>query len=1283
MPSRLLQARVDWVKKRGPMAKKKRKAAGVELVEPAELAGEDEEINGFEALLQLDPDGLLVVDPSTRQVLWANRAAARLLKSTPEALLEAPFGEELEDGPMRSFDLDKKVVDTDWNGTAAQLLTLTAKSKSEASFNLEWRLEAAEERAREAEEQNGALQKQVRELRKQVKAAGSAPAAAAAPATLPSSPERERELQAELDRSLERLENTEGELRNAERRADLAEERAQQAERLMEEAESQSLETERQLEDLNDTVRLLEEQLEAGRSSSEVQASPGSGPSADEWQAKTRELEELEEAHLQLMTELEQVRFELSNRAEESAAEAHSVRLAELEALLKEAGDARTAAQAEADTLQSDFEDLNRHLLQVEKERDDLLASLEAAEASSEAVASALERAEQAEAKLEKLEASLGEASSERDQLRSLVEVGSSSHTETRAALDAAETARAMAEARVTELEAAGDEMRALRDELQVRLDAAADEASDVARHLTDVESERDDLLAQLDTAEAAAQELVAVREELDALTSERDGLLALHDEASRLAESLQAELESLRSERDALRQQLGGAEQQLSEQLEQAQARLLEREAELAALRAELQEQANSAAQTARELQGRFNDKQAEAEAQGSALADLEMELEAAQDRSSDLERQLEALKQEAAGLREGSSESARAQQQLDELREARKAEAEAWDLERSGLGQQLEVLGSTVTDLEAQLAVATASAAEAARVPELQAELAAVQARLDQAPPASDLTAVQERCAQLEAELEKAPSQEAVAEVAELRAANQALQSQLASLESNPPASDTGALELQLVATQGEVEALRAQLASSAGDEVAHLREELGRLQAMMAEGAPGGDRQTEQMAFEDPLTRLPNMNLLRRYLDYSLKQVDRYQRRCALIHVDIDKFGALKEALGEEGSDEVLRQVAARLQNVVRTSDVLCRKGEDDFLILLSEVAGDADAPESVSIVLKRINDFLALPIEAARQPVTVTVSIGVSQFPSDARDADEMLTNAAAAVRRAKELGRNQAQFFTEELQKRHVARATLESELRKALDGRQLQLLFQPIVHLPTGRMAGVESLLRWNHPHYGQLTPEYFLEVADETGLMNPIGRWVLAEAAAQLRDWARMGLDLFVTVNLSTRQFLQADLTDIVRQVLETTKAPAHNLVLEVPESVQMLDAQRVQTVLLTLRQAGVRVALDRFGSGFSSLERLHSELITLLKIDRKFLFHAATNAAAFNVTVAAVGLARGLRLRPVAVGVENEQQLSFCRQLECEYVQGNLIYVPAEAAQISELARAGRLLR
>jgi EAL domain-containing protein (putative c-di-GMP-specific phosphodiesterase class I) len=303
--------------------------------------------------------------------------------------------------------------------------------------------------------------------------------------------------------------------------------------------------------------------------------------------------------------------------------------------------------------------------------------------------------------------------------------------------------------------------------------------------------------------------------------------------------------------------------------------------------------------------------------------------------------------------------------------------------------------------------------------------------------------------------------------------------------------------------------------------------------------------------------------------------------------------------------------------------------------------------------------------------------------VSQYPSDAKEPEQMLEHAAIAVKRAKELGRNQAQFYTEELQKRHEQRLVLETELRKSVDQRHFTLLYQPIVHLSTGRIAGVEALLRWSHPSYGVLTPDYFLEVADEIGLMNPIGKLVIAQAAQQLNDWARQGLDMFVTVNLSTRQFLQADLVDTIRRALEATGAPPHNFVVEIPESVQMLDPQRVQAILLALRQAGIRVALDRFGSGFSSLERLHAELITLLKIDRKFLFHAASNAAALNVTVAALGLARSLRLRPVAVGVENETQLSLCRQLECEYVQGNLVYVPTEAAQISEMARAGRLLR
>lgn len=1205
------------------MARKKRKPASLATLDQETLeVPEEEDPNDFESILELNQDGFLVVEGETRQILWANRAASRLLKKKPEKILAEPFPEDLDDGPMRTLDLNKKVHSIQWQGQPCHLMVLTTLSSGGASFSLEWRLEAAEERAREAEETVASLKAQLQSL----------------PAPVVHS-DREVELEAELQSLLSRLASLEKDFQDSEERVQRAEERAREAESLMEEAESQAQETERHLEDLSDSVRKVEEELEVSRrqvalleqgqsatlaeeralfqaeleglrekcAEAERQGSEASSEIASlreeavllrrqledwhekesVWQQRESEVQEMELVHLQALTELEELRFEQQQLREagpdpalqELQNELHELRerrdfleieRAELEEKLQEQALQLEAARNQSgETLQA--------LEEVSEQRRQRLDELEFQLTESQTLAELLqlEVSELQEIKAQQKEAS-GAQQERIQELQSTLQHLEDQVLELQLSLEEkADLAR--------QLEDAAEGRRLLEAEL-AQLRSGSSEAAqlqadldDVHQHLGMVEKERDDLLRNLEKVELRLQELESERLEIQA---SKDSTCAEIETLQQAVARLQEELEATRGEL-ALRPEvdleaLHSQSQALTEEMERLQARC------------------QSLEQEKDQFFGEAEARAGELEQQAAQHQLLSQELEESKSQNTLLQEQLDDLLEQVEQSSALEIEVGRLQTRIRELEAVPAASVEDEELAR--LRQAVEDLQGRVREQDSQLEVAEQNLQEA------RAEL---QARGGEA----------ERVVVLEAELEK-------------------VRQQLSEL----PASEAPA-----TAVAGE----------------------------------------TEQLAFEDRLTGLANQNLLRRFLDGLLKQVDRYQRRCALIHVDIDRFGALNEALGTEAGDAVLQELGTRLREVVRASDVLCRRTEDEFLILLSEVSGEPDAPDSISVVVKRIQEIVAPPFNAAGQPVLISCSLGISQFPSDAKDGDELLENAARAMRRAKELGRNQAQFFTEDLQKRYEARHLLQSELRKALDLRQFQLLYQPIVHLPTGRIAGVESLLRWNHPAYGVQTPDSFLDVAEDSGLMNPIGRWVIVQAAQQLFDWARQGLDLFVTVNLSPRQFLQADLVDTIRRALETTGAPAHNFVVEVPEAVQMLDIQRVQGILLALRQAGIRVALDRFGSGFSSLERLHSELITLLKIDRKFLFHAATNAAALNVTVAALGVARGLRLRPVAVGVENETQLSLCRQLECEYVQGNLVYVPTDAAQVSELARAGRLLR
>ena len=1477
------------------MARKKRKDP-----EPSNPEGEApiavEEESDYEKLLHLGSEGLLVVEPETRQVLWLNQAAERLLRKKRDKVLSDPFPEELDEGPMRTLDLNKKVHAITWQDQSAALLVLTPMTTSAGSFALEWRLEAAEERAREAEER-------VHELEAQLKGMKSQSAL---------SPDREHELQAEARRAQERLEVLEREMRQAEERADRAEERVRLAESLMEEAETQAQETERSMEDLRDSVDQVEEELAQVRRELEAERSrvqelqQGGGESErlhteneslreqvqvleqeidaalrresglkseaeelraqavqkqESWSVRESEMEELELVHLQAITELEQLRLE-KQTWEESAAQVPPP--GELEELREQLRDAKERldfleieraeteekwleAKAELEKAQEQAEKAGtaqKRCEELELQNEELTLELDLARADLE---THHEKAEAREAELltVKLELARKPGPEVEEQLRRDLEAAQSEESRLRSQVDhlemqvlelqqSLEDERSQFENerqqiqevlnRVVELESqleeAGDRARGLVAELassqqqfeQLQqqqaqwVEQAGDveglrrDFEDVQSHLLTVEKERDQYLRKLDEADEREQDLRRQLEsqvaevELQSLEAQELRERVAELEAARAAvppapevdvEALQLELERLKadleeaqnqaleaglagSEAETLRRQVAELESALAAvppapevdvealQLELEEARELSEhhQLELERLKAELEEAQNQALEAG--LAG------SEAETLRRQVAELEsalaavppapevdvealqLELEEARERSEQHLLELERLKAELdeaqnqaleAGLAGSEAESLR--QHVAELEAALatvpaapEVDFAALELERQHSNQQIDLLQAELDGLRTELEAARNGSSEATQagleeLDSLRQQLAEreAQARLlheqldDLVEQVDQLPSMEARAAEISSQLEQSqerardlerqvdllqeelllassqprPEPQAAVDPQELEGLRQQLEDAQSRVEAAEAFRDR-AESLQL-----EVDALTARLAEPAPPdlsprlaeleaELEGLREELRQARSAPAPAPASEDeklKQAERLAFEDSLTQLPNLNLLKQYLDFSLKQVDRYQRKCALIHIDLDRFQALNEGLGHATADEVLRQVAQRLQKVVRTSDVLCRKSDDEFLILLSEVAGETESPESIAIVLKRIQEMLAPPIVAGQQPVTVTASIGVSQYPSDAKEPEQMLEHAAIAVKRAKELGRNQAQFYTEELQKRHEQRLVLETELRKSVDQRHFTLLYQPIVHLSTGRIAGVEALLRWSYPSYGVLTPDYFLEVADEIGLMNPIGKLVIAQAAQQLNDWARQGLDMFVTVNLSTRQFLQADLVDTIRRALEATGAPPHNFVVEIPESVQMLDPQRVQAILLALRQAGIRVALDRFGSGFSSLERLHAELITLLKIDRKFLFHAASNAAALNVTVAALGLARSLRLRPVAVGVENETQLSLCRQLECEYVQGNLVYVPTEAAQISEMARAGRLLR
>ncbi len=450
---------------------------------------------------------------------------------------------------------------------------------------------------------------------------------------------------------------------------------------------------------------------------------------------------------------------------------------------------------------------------------------------------------------------------------------------------------------------------------------------------------------------------------------------------------------------------------------------------------------------------------------------------------------------------------------------------------------------------------------------------------------------------------------------------------------------------------------------------------------------------DKDTHKMAFEDPLTGLPNLNILRQYVDMNLKQVFRYHRAAALLVVDLDRFRVINDALGFLAGDELLRQVAERLKSTIRDSDILGRKGEDEFAILLTqideELTQDPDLHERqrhqlgerARHVATRIAEVLAPSFELQGQLVHVFASVGVSLCPGDAENAQQLFEHADVALSYAKEQGRSRAQVFSPELQELRMQRLVLENQVRLAHSEKQFRLHYQPIVELSSRNVVGFEALLRWQHPQIGLLHPRDFLSVLEETGLIIPLGEWVLHESTRQLSEWVRQGFELFMTINLSPRQLLQADLIPHLLDVLGESKIEPRHLVVEIAESTATtMDPERMARVLNDLGEAGVRVAIDDFGTGLTSMKTLRLEHTRLLKLDRTFVAGIPGERASMSVCLATIRLAATLNMKSLAEGVETERQCNYLTKNECDYGQGFFFSAPIPAEEVPALIRQGK---
>jgi len=417
-------------------------------------------------------------------------------------------------------------------------------------------------------------------------------------------------------------------------------------------------------------------------------------------------------------------------------------------------------------------------------------------------------------------------------------------------------------------------------------------------------------------------------------------------------------------------------------------------------------------------------------------------------------------------------------------------------------------------------------------------------------------------------------------------------------------------------------------------------------------------------------DELTGLPNRSLLGDRLEQAIAQARRRRHSAAVLFVDLDRFKLVNDTLGHAAGDGLLAEAARRLKANVRAEDTVGRISGDEFAVILADLA----RPEDAEVVARKLIAALAAPFDLRGQEAFVSASIGIALTPDDGEDAETLLKHADAAMYRAKESGRNTFCFFTAELNRRAASRMRLAAELRHALERDEFRLHYQPKFDARTLELRGVEALLRWQHPVRGLVAPNDFVPVLEETGLIVPVGEWVLHEACRQLRVWQERGAaPLSVAVNISPRQFRDRQFARSVRTITHAAGVDPRHIELEITEGYLMEDPEEASRVLAGLREAGLRVSVDDFGTGYSSLSYLTRFPLTALKIDRSFVRKLGEEQSAEVLVRAIIDLAHNLGFEVVAEGVETERQLAFLRAHGCDQAQGYLLGRPEPEQAIS----------
>jgi diguanylate cyclase (GGDEF)-like protein len=434
---------------------------------------------------------------------------------------------------------------------------------------------------------------------------------------------------------------------------------------------------------------------------------------------------------------------------------------------------------------------------------------------------------------------------------------------------------------------------------------------------------------------------------------------------------------------------------------------------------------------------------------------------------------------------------------------------------------------------------------------------------------------------------------------------------------------------------------------------------------------------------MAFHDSLTELPNRAMLIQELEQAIEQYHRQSGALAILFIDLDDFKLVNDTLGHAAGDKLLCQAAERLNSATRDADIIARQGGDEFIVLLTKYGAEIDIQEfeqSIAIIAQRVLDELQKPFEIQNKDTYISASIGISLLPYHSENGSQLIQYADNAMYLAKQLGRNNYQFFSSELSKRHKLKMSLATMLHKAIEQQEFRLHYQPLIDLNNGKMVGVEALIRWEKNTGQFIPPVDFLPVAEDTGLILPIGDWVIQEACRQLQQWTEKGISLKIAINLSARQMWHNDISRQVLNCAEKYGIVKSMLEVEVTESAMFADPECMEKTLQHFQEYGIKVSLDDFGTGYSSLDRLKHLPVSKLKIDKSFVDAIPDDEDDIAIVTATVQMAKSLKLCSLAEGIETLEQYRFLKELGCNYGQGYYFSKPVPAKEVELMYKEKR---